>query len=414
MAPEQLAGQAGQAADQFALAMCMVEAMNGARAPLGSTSADLAKKGKSVWGNGAPAEPVWDALARALRPQAADRFETMDAFIDAITSALTPAPASKKAEPLSRAVKPAPARANFAAWAAVAIALAAGAVATASALRQPRDGATQQAALQPGPVAPTGAAVSGDPTAATPTDPTAKPEAEAPSTPAPSGQPIDAPAPGPVAAPGAPAEKTDDSSPAPTFDPNDPLAGLKRSIAASDKVREATAALQARDGKKCLAKLDEAEAIDKNTGSNPLYRAQCEMLAGKCEAGARRIQASKIYGANTEQMVEQLRGMYCPASATATPKDRLKAIWLQASTGGSAEKCASYESQLKSTLASFGAEKPDSTAVMGAWSSVANCWVMTGSCSDGRRVAANFIAADRLDAYMENWIGQGKDKLCKK
>jgi hypothetical protein len=260
--------------------------------------------------------------------------------------------------------------------------------------------------------------VTSDPTATPGSDSTATATAPTPSAEpaeAPTGGP--APGPGPASAPVAPGgDKADvgDPPPAATFDPNDPLAGLKKTIAASDKVREASAALQARDGKKCLAKLDEAEAIDKVTGSMPLYRAQCEMLSGKCEAGARRIQASKLYGANTDQMVETLRSMYCPASSTAAPKDRLKAIWHQASTGGSAEKCAQYEAQLKSTLASFGAEKPDPTAVSGAWSSVANCWVMAGSCTDGRRVAANFIPADRLDAYMENWIGAAKDKLCKK
>jgi hypothetical protein len=190
------------------------------------------------------------------------------------------------------------------------------------------------------------------------------------------------------------------------------MAGLKRTIAISDKVREATTALTARDGKTCLQKLDEIATIDASMASSyDMYRGQCEMISGRCEQGLRRLKATKLYA---EQALEHFKTTYCPASSLSSPKDRLKAIWLQAGTGKTAEQCRAFESQLTQVLASFGSEKPDATAVGGAWSTIGSCWVNAGDCTEARRIAGKTVPADKLDAYMENWLGSARDRLCKK
>ncbi len=417
MAPEQLAGKAGPAADQFALAMCMVEALNGARPSLGAVALDLEKKGSSVWAGSAPPRAVWEALGQAISPKADDRFATIDVFIDTLANAIAPGPPSRRAAPPSRPAGAATSRGGVAAYAALAVALLAGGIAVASALRSPTSpgAATPSAAAEAAHVQapPPGTASA----AALPPEtlPSAEGSADAPSNasakPVPGGGPVSTPGPAAPAAVGPP--------PAPaaaaTFDPSDPLAGLKKTIAVSDKVNEATTALRERDGKKCLQKLDEAAAIDaEQTSSYDLYRAQCEMLAGRCEQGVARIKRSKTFGQNADALAEQFRSMYCPASSVSSPKDKLKSIWLQAAQSRTADECKKHEAQLKQVLASFGSEKPDTTAVAGAWSAVGTCWVNAGDCTEARRIVAATMPADRVDAYMENWIGGAKDRLCKK
>ncbi|NUO50094.1 MAG: protein kinase, partial [Polyangiaceae bacterium] len=140
MAPEQLAGQAGPAADQFALAMCIIEAVNGTRASLGANAVDLEKKAAAVWAGSAPPRGVWTALAQAISPKAADRFATVDVFIDTISTAISPGPLSRRAGPASRPMTVTSSRGALAAYTALAVALVAGGIATASALRAPSQG----------------------------------------------------------------------------------------------------------------------------------------------------------------------------------------------------------------------------------------------------------------------------------
>ncbi len=409
MAPEQLAGTVSPRADQFSLAVCMVEAINGARPALGSTALDLAAKGRSVWGASGPPQAVWEVLARALQPKDADRFETVEVFADALETSIA-GPASRAA-PRSKAAPDRRAGGNATGYAALAIAVVAGGIATASALRQPPAPAATSAPTDDAMVmAPPATVVASAPA----TSPGVTGAADVPSGAAESSSP---PSAGRPASPSAPSggASAPAAAPAASIDPNDPLAGMKRGIMLSEMVRDATNALSARDGKKCLAKLDEIVAIEpSNASSLELYRGQCEMLVGRCAEGARRIKASGSLGANADQLAEMYRGMYCPVSSTASAKEQVKSIWLQAGAAGTAEKCAAYEAQLEKALAASKGEKVDASAVTGAWSAIGSCWVGVGDCTRARAAALRFIGPERIDDYMENWIGGVKAERCKR
>lgn len=77
-APERLAGEAGFAADQFALAATAVAMLTGRRPERPGTAA--------LDGCGVPTR-LTDVLARALSPNPADRFPSMTAFADALAVA---------------------------------------------------------------------------------------------------------------------------------------------------------------------------------------------------------------------------------------------------------------------------------------------------------------------------------------
>lgn len=88
MAPEQRSGDAGPAADQFALAVCLTEALLGERVGPGTKASDLEKRASRAWGKTPPPSGLWSALEVALARTASKRHESVEDFIGAIDRAM--------------------------------------------------------------------------------------------------------------------------------------------------------------------------------------------------------------------------------------------------------------------------------------------------------------------------------------
>lgn len=124
--------------------------------------------------------------------------------------------------------------------------------------------------------------------------------------------------------------------------PEDPAslsaaAVLNTKIEMSDEARArleaAMRSMTARDGNNCLAELDAHDKLDpKHESSNPgsgfgMMRAQCLMLAGKCDAGKALMAKSYAQTAGTatlspeqiDRTVEAMAGMYCEGALA--PRD---------------------------------------------------------------------------------------------
>jgi serine/threonine protein kinase len=378
MAPEQRRGEAGPAADQFALAVCMVEALVGVRVAAGTTADDLVDRARGIWRDAAPRRPLFEALARALAPDPRDRHPGVEAFAAAVERTLGGA---RRGPSASR-------RAALLAVGSVLVAATAGLLHLALP-RKPRPDIPVPAASSP--EAPPPARTLEAPTAPSPA-PSAEPEANEPasSTKAPSAL-AGAKAPrapkGPVSPPAPPPSST-------------PIPAQAAQMLISD----AAEAVRQRKGQHCLELLDRARTLDPTVRAPILTRATCEMLAGHCERGAKRVLDDPTLGdgEHRSRVAESMRIAFCAADARSPPEARLVAVASQAAVPPfSAARCASVEADAEKAIREHGARAPNATYVTSAWSGIALCFASIGDCASAARVAARlFPEQERLKKWV--------------
>ena len=140
---------------------------------------------------------------------------------------------------------------------------------------------------------------------------------------------------------------------APETDASANLAGqlkadTQREKDAAQHLDTARQKLAARDGKGCMAELDQHDKLDPRpmglstnakAGFPAMLRGQCLMLAGQCDAGkvAIRKQQEQAQGANgspeqIDKMVDAMAGQYCQGASMA-PRDQLIKARMDLQTG---------------------------------------------------------------------------------
>ncbi len=397
MAPEQIKGAPGPKADQFALAVCMVEALLGERVGASTKAEDLEKKAKSAWGGDPPPRALWVALATALAFEPDARHASVDAFIRAVEDATDRAPKRGARGTWIAATS----------VGAIAIIGVAAAAATGRFAKSPSAADTLAAA----------------PNALTTTQETSAQEASAEKT-SPTGEPLsfdevtsdlatDSTAGGAprarLAGSGAAKESAAKLSDGPPPGA-DTMTPLERAQKVRDHLERANKALTDRDGKKCLAELAEARALDPATvDSLTTLRAPCEMLAGKCDQGADRIAKDKNFGSGAGAIASQMRATYCPVdSGQSSPEERLKAVGFQAGAPPfTAAKCAQHQAQAAKAIKDHGSKKPDATAVSIAQNNVAMCWAWVGDCGKAAAIIGSMVPpSDDRDEKIKKWVRQ--------
>ncbi len=384
MAPEQLRGEAIDArADQYALALCVIEALTGERLRPETDPAAICRAWDPVWRADPPPRALADVLARATAPEAADRFESVGALSGAMEAALAAAPARS------------PRRGQWAVAALLALGLAGG----AAALWWPATASREPAPAAPPPIAATPPAAD---TAIATTQPAAdtaiaapQPAAD-PAIAAMHGTPDAASTTSDRSAPRvAPAERTREAPPAAA--PGPPAGPVTGSAAgdgdATQLLTRAAEALIRYDGKQCLADLDRAAALDPSTvDASERSRALCEMIAGRCEQGSARLRRFTHHAQpelDADAMVSAAQQGYCSPGSGDT-KDRLSRLLAQATIHARAGRCRQLAVWTQDVEAS-------ATSRQGAvlWSAVALCW-------DGKRDCdAVDRALDRVRALTE-------------
>jgi tRNA A-37 threonylcarbamoyl transferase component Bud32 len=409
MAPEQLAGEAGPLADQYALAMCMVEAVLGSRPPVGASVEELDRRGRGVWGSSAPSRAVWEALGKALSVHPAERHPSVEALSNALAQSMSSAPPSRRIDPPSR--RAGGARASVAAYAALAVAVAAVGVAAASALRAPAEVPRGPSAPDAPPAqhpaadatAPASAAV--DASAHAPPSPDPAFAASSVASAARPGEPAAVPAAGGASAPASQTESFEELTP------------LERSARVQRLTTEASEALHARDGKTCLKKLDEAAVINPDSVTwLRTSRAPCEMLVGRCDEGVRLLKAEKNLGANAQALADNYRSLYCPigSKGSGTPQERLKAVWLQAGAPPSTvARCKQFEAELGRAIKDHGKDPVDATAVTGAWHTIAVCYVNADDCKSAGDIIGRSIPEEKREEHVKKWLASTHPKCAK-
>ena len=124
---------------------------------------------------------------------------------------------------------------------------------------------------------------------------------------------------------------------------------LELSAAAQAYLETATQKMNARDGKGCLAELDQADKADakhKSTdakGYNSMIRSQCLMLSGKCDAGKdlmrkswENMHAATMSPEQIDKSVEALMGLWCQGKMS--PRDAVLHALMQLQMGAYQKK----------------------------------------------------------------------------
>lgn len=404
MAPEQQHGKASAAADQFALAMCMLEALLGARCSAGVKAIDLEQKAQGAWGSDVAPRALWEALAQALAVEPMARHASVEAFVRAIEGAL-------QAQPRRRGSR------ALLAWGIVAgvVCVAGVSWAAISSRNAAVVGSSSQASVAV-------VSTSADRDAVAQAEPSAT---SAPVTASTSDVERDAPtsARG-LAASAAPRADTDATAAAagvpsaPSSVDVESLSALQRVEGSRELIDKASKAMTARDGKKCLAHLDEAKKLDPVTGSSlTTMRASCEMLTGNCDRAVQRLRSdANTGGANGAALADHLRSTYCPAdSAQSSPAERLKAVGLQAAAPPfSAARCEQFHAQTNKAIKDHGDKPADATRVAIARNNVAMCFAWVGDC---KRTAAlmggMFPASEDREERVKKWVREAHPNCSK-
>lgn len=382
MAPEQWCGEVGPAVDQFALAVCLAEALLGMRMPAGTSPDELERRGHGVWGDDEPPPALWTALARALAIDPSARHPDVGAFVRSLEACVE----AHHGPPAKRR------RAVLAAAGGVGVALLVGLVAL-EALRAGRAGTSSQEAV----TAPVGAAETAPASASASVSPgsepavAAAPESAVPhygasaSVP-PGAEPTVAAAPEPAVPhrAGRKPVRRGVNERAPAGDDASRVAGRGPGEAV-ELYKAAGQALVERNGAKCLALLDEAERLtpDAAAGFTQL-RASCEMLVGRCEQGFRRVLADAALGETAELAARQLRFQYCSVeqAVRGSAEERLELI---AQLGGrsphSIANCEYLASQAELAVRERGSTRLDAALLDRVWSGMALCFASTGDCA---------------------------------
>ncbi|MDC3952908.1 protein kinase domain-containing protein [Polyangium jinanense] len=364
MAPEQRDGEVGPAVDQFALGLCLVEALTGERPEAGTAAAELARLGRERWGSAGPEPALWEALARAIAIDPAARHRDVEALVAALVASLEARPVAD------------PGRARVVSFALVGVALA-----TLAAAGSWRDR----------PI-PTSTAPGND------VDTTEHTAASAPSVAAPEASstltaaPASSPQP-PVRSPRVPpASARFAAMIAPAAGSGAPRASGSDREEAFKLLQKATLGFyRGLNGKECLELIERAEKLDPALASYTTQtRALCEMRAGKCEQGAQRMRAA----GNDDETVKRLRLQYCPADDTsrASAEERVLAVSMQATLAPyTVAHCEQLAAQLEQAIGERGSTAPTPSTVAGARSGLMTCFARAGDCARARVVASALV-----------------------
>ncbi|MBL8743058.1 MAG: protein kinase [Myxococcales bacterium] len=400
MAPEQARGEITPAADQYALAVCIVEALLGVRLGADTTADDLAGKAQAQWGKSGPPRALWQSLARSLADKPGDRFPNVDALVAALERAASDDPASRSRRPVWQ-------------WA-VGAGLAAAAMAAAFAYGVRQSSETAAAPSEPSPAAVPSvgsdgtAVVSG---AATTSEQSVGAPSSSPSVALPQPKNLDEKAGVPRASEGnglppvvAPPGATGTAPPE-----NPVLAAIEQQNEANKLLAQIPDAIKNKDGKKCMALIDQAKKLAPQVVSGMSTTiATCEMMSGKCDQGASRIETDKNLGAASKGVADNLRAMYCPASSSqSTAQERLKAVMFQAAAGPyTAARCEQFVAQTEKAIKDHGSDKPDGSTMAGAWSNTAMCFAWVGNCARAKQIVRKLVSGPDAEEKLTKWVRQ--------
>ncbi len=392
MAPEQARGECSFAADQYALAVCMVEALLGARVSAGTRASELAEKSRAAWGKDQPPRALWQALSKALSEAEAERFASVDALVSALTDAI---------EPGAR-------RVAARRWPSVAVGLvvlvsAGAALAYAVSRPHPLTQEASSSAVASAPV-PAGEA----PPAARESATTSAADEALSAAPASSTAAIAA---GGGRAPstrsGSPVADAAPVEPAPATTENPVLAALEQQRQANKLLEQLPEAVTQRDGVKCLSLLDRAHKLAPQiTSGLTTTRATCEMMVGRCDQATQRVKGEKALGASAGAIADNLRASYCPAaSAQSTPEERLKSVMFQAAAPPySAARCDRFVADTERALRDHGSKKPDGSVSAGAWNNTAMCYAWVGNCARAKQIIGKLVSGPERDEKITKWV----------
>ncbi len=397
MAPEQARGEVTPAADQYALAVCIAEALLGARLAGGTSVDALQAKAQALWGKAGPPRGVWLAIARALSERPEARFASVDAWVTALEAAI--GDTNTRSKPVW-------------AWPLAALAMvavAAGGIAYGSRNATPIEEATSPAAPLP---------------PAVEVSPSNKITESAGERPAPSGEvPAEpqgsaisqknvekAAAPRPNEANGLHGVAAPPAAPAADPTENPVLAAIAKQDEATKLLAQLPETLKTKDGKKCMALIEQAKKLAPHIVSGMSTTiATCEMMIGKCDQGAARIETDKNLGAAGKGVADNMRATYCPAtSSQSTAQERLKAVMFQAAAGPyTAARCESFVAQTEKAIKDHGSNKPDPTTMSGAWSNTAMCFAWVGNCARTKQIMRKLMSgAPDAEEKLTRWVRQ--------
>jgi serine/threonine protein kinase len=376
VAPEQRRGEATPAADQFSLAVCLVEALLGVRVPADTSSQSLVLEGRRVWGVDGPAPATWSVLARALASDPFARHADIDAFVRAIEASIDRV---DDAGPATR-------RWPFAIGGLAVLVSAVVAVVWLQRARHvPSADATSSKAAGASAVVPSAVVMRevGDAGSGIADAHSAR---EEPST-------------------STPAVRT-------AVVPSDVAAReVVTDPISADPLSEAGKAREARDGKKCLEILDAAARRRGGPRSGEeLVRGSCEMLIGDCSRGFERIRATS--GSNRELVARLTREMFCPTDdPSLSPEERLRAIGRQAVNQlrpWPSARCEQFRTQVERAIGEAPSlsqpRGPDAPGLV-AWASVISCFAWAGDCARAEQLAKTRYPFPDEDAA-KAWVSQ--------
>jgi hypothetical protein len=203
-------------------------------------------------------------------------------------------------------------------------------------------------------------------------------------------------------------------------------AKLEMNDAARSHYDAAVAKLQARDGKGCLAELDTYDKLDpKHQSTDPKqpvssYRAQCLMLAGKCDAG-KQLTRKYFEGQNATGMmgpeqidrtVDAYVSLYCQGKLE--PRDALKKALTQLQMGAyqtkpTLEFCSEHYATVKKYKDTVKPKDDDDHQLKdidrSLYNLAGNCYARAGDCNKAWTVF--------VEAYPPDILANVKDQATK-
>jgi hypothetical protein len=212
-------------------------------------------------------------------------------------------------------------------------------------------------------------------------------------------------------------EVTDGENPTPPTDqnvtapaiPTGPSAGMSPIEQVQALMMSATRKMQLKDGNGCLMDLDRILQVDPNfekkPGNNAMIRAQCEMIAGKCDQGKKRYRVA-LEAAAPQLTPEQLDSSVKNQAATlcvagqGTPAEKAQRAYqaiVQANFKKDAATCANQGNTIMNLLPSWTTKDDDEerdrwSNGVSALKSAAECVARHGGdCSIGKTLYNKYV-----------------------
>ncbi len=208
-------------------------------------------------------------------------------------------------------------------------------------------------------------------------------------------------------------------------------AKLEMSDEAKAHADAAVAKMNSGDGKGCLKELDAHAKLDpKNASTNPssvyaLFRSQCLMQAGKCDAGkqlARQYyEKTSLQQYGPEQIDRTVDGMvslYCQGKMS--DRDRVLAAFTELSKGANITKkdpkfCKEHHDILTKLGPKVKPKDEEDWTIVNLEKNVgimaAMCYGRAGDCATAYKVYVDFMVKDRPDAFAKTPPDQLKEIL---